>query len=705
MRAFLRIHCLNILLSYLLCHPVNAFYYDHQLNSIPPELLEPYKAKHHLSDAFEDIFDRALNAYVKMDFERAEQAYNTLLLINSRDIITLDRLAQVYLKQGKFDRSAQALLQALRIEPTYYPAHDLLARLYLYKKDFKQSIRHAKFLIEGGHAYIDTYLTLINALFSMSQFDNVLAICKIARNAGAVHPQLQFFPALIALIEGNLEKFVQEQLQFQRDFASHPDLDLYNYLFAAVREDRTQVKRLSRDIRKASFVHPVYPYTFLTLALEEIALVTKKEGLWDLAISMADGAISAAPAFLLPYRIGLEILRRKRDFESILPLTEKGLQYFEDYIAFYEFRGEAAFFLKQNDLALESLQKALKVRNNNPDFLAYAGILMLLDPRNDPRDALALLDLSTNLERNNPFAQSGFGLYYYNSEELQRATIPLKQAIGQSVLYDLPYELMIRIERESDNLVSAYKIALKAREIIKSVGIYKHVVELAFERTEYRNCVKLGQEASFFFKEEKYFPFLMAKALRELKEYPKALSVMEEVGANPENPEEYNQLYLNLLVDLKLYDDANRVVNELISAKPNVFSYRRFLAQFKYLQKDYQEALKLFEELIRLTRSRVYMVDTGWLNYILNNKEKGIQELLLATKQGSKENRALAHYRLGIIYSIRKKTQLESSQNYSKGYELSPRLKKAINDHEIFNQVTDYKHEKTLEKNKKLYLE
>ena len=76
-----------------------AFYYTHELSTIPSKLLEPYKQKHHLSDSFQKIFDRGLKAYSEMDFLRAEQAYNTLLLINSRDIIALERLAQVYLKQ------------------------------------------------------------------------------------------------------------------------------------------------------------------------------------------------------------------------------------------------------------------------------------------------------------------------------------------------------------------------------------------------------------------------------------------------------------------------------------------------------------------------------------------------------------------------------------------------------------------------------
>ena len=115
---------------------------------------------------FKKIFNRGLKAYSEMDFLRAEQAYNTLLLINSRDIIALERLAQVYLKQGKINLATNALLKILRIEPEYHPAHNHLAQIYLYKKDFKQSIRHAKYLVENGLAYVETYLHLINALFS-----------------------------------------------------------------------------------------------------------------------------------------------------------------------------------------------------------------------------------------------------------------------------------------------------------------------------------------------------------------------------------------------------------------------------------------------------------------------------------------------------------------------------------------------------------
>ena len=98
----------------------------------------------------------------------------------------------------------------------------------------------------------------------------------------------------------------------------------------------------------------------------------------------------------------MDILRRRRDFEQILPLAQSGVEKFPKYNAFMEYLGEAAFFLNESDLALDSLQKALKIRNTNPDYLAYTAILMLEKKEIDPQEALSLIDLALSQDQKNP---------------------------------------------------------------------------------------------------------------------------------------------------------------------------------------------------------------------------------------------------------------------------------------------------------------
>ena len=382
----------------------------------------------------------------------------------------------------------------MRIEPEYHPAHNHLAQIYLYKKDFRQSILHAKYLIENGLAYVETYLHLINALFFMNQYENMVSICHVAQEAGAQHPQFSFFPLLADLISGRQKQFEKKYKEFNEQFNDHPDRLLYDYLIALQKQDNKQLSRIDREIRKATFNHPVYPLMFLTLGIEAMAYTENKDYLWKSAIEMSNRVIKNSSNFLLPYRISLNILRKRRDFEQILPLATSGVEKFPEYSAFLEYLGEAAFFLDKSELALDSLQKALQIRNSNADYLAYTAILMLQNKKIDPQEALSLIDLALSQDQTNPFAQTALGLFYYNAGEPQRATISLKQAITKKVEHPLAWDLMIKILRNDQSNNSAYKTALEARLVVKNVEIYKHAIELSFQRAEYRNCIKFSKE-------------------------------------------------------------------------------------------------------------------------------------------------------------------------------------------------------------------
>lgn len=682
-----------------------AFYYTHELSTIPSKLLEPYKQKHHLSDSFQKIFNRGLKAYSEMDFLRAEQAYNTLLLINSRDIIALERLAQVYLKQGKISLATNALLKILRIEPEYHPAHNHLAQIYLYKKDFKQSIRHAKYLVENGLAYVETYLHLINALFFMKQYDNMISICRVALEAGANHPQFSFFPLLADLIAGRQKQFEKKYKIFNEQFENHPDLLLYTYLISLQKQDEKQLSRIDRDIRKASFSHPVYPLMFLTLGIEAMAYTTNKEYLWKRAIQMSNRVIKNSSSFLLPYRISLDILRKRRDFERILPLAQSGVEKFPKYNAFLEYLGEAAFFLNESDLALDSLQKALKIRNTNPDYLAYTAILMLEKKEIDPQEALSLIDLALSQDQKNPFAQTALGLFYYNAGEAQRASISLKQAIAKNVQYPLAWNLMIKILRNDQSNNSAYKIALKARSVVKNTEIYKHAIELAFQRAEYRNCIKFGKEGLSNTGDNHYFKYLVAQSYMKLDQYSNALTALEGVGVKSDNKEEYNLLYLNILMTLEYYPEAEAKIKQLLKVHTRNSRYQAFFANYNYHKRDFKEALKIYQNIVKITGSKEYFSHTGWLKFLLKNKKEAIKELTIATKKGNNQSKAIAHYRLGLIYALNKTKQRESSDNYTRGYELAPKLKIIEKDHNIFNEITKGKHDDLIQKVMRLYIQ
>ena len=100
------------------------------------------------------------------------------------------------------------------------------------------------------------------------------------------------------MIAGRQKQFEKKYKIFNEQFENHPDLLLYTYLISLQKQDEKQLSRIDRDIRKASFSHPVYPLMFLTLGIEAIAYTTNKEYLWKRAIEMSNRVIKNSSSFL-----------------------------------------------------------------------------------------------------------------------------------------------------------------------------------------------------------------------------------------------------------------------------------------------------------------------------------------------------------------------------------------------------------------------
>ncbi|PCJ19879.1 MAG: hypothetical protein COB02_06760 [Candidatus Cloacimonadota bacterium] len=672
--------------------------------SVPEQFQTNYSKKHHLSKSFEKLFSRGLDAYDELNFKRAEQAYNTLLLIHSADIISLDKQSQVYLKQGRYELAISTLHHILRINPRYYPAHNHLSLVYLYQKSFRKSIEHSKFLIEQGEAYMETYINLINALFFLKQYDNVISICKIARNSDAIHPQFQFFPLLIELLTQKSEDYERKEKLFFKEFKNHSDLTLYKFLLALSDGDKSKLKLAKRAISKTSFIHPIYPYMFLTIALEEITYVSDNESNRNEAIDYSDLAISINPKFLLPYRVEVDMLRRNLAHKKVLELTKRGLKHFPSYLPFLEFQGESAFFTKNKELAMHSFNKAFKVRKKDPSYLAYQSILLL--EQNKINEGFSLAELALGIDKNNPYAQTALGLFFYKSNEQQRAQHPLNQAVKQNIDYYLPWQLLITIKKNLNQMRSAYNLSIKARQIISEKSIHLLASELAFNQLEYRNCVKISKAALQLYPNDQEFIIYSARSYYELEEYPQALSMLsDKIKIKPKNKVEVNELYLNILLKNSFTNETLEHITKLLKFKPNNEIYRAFLAHYHYTQANYKDSLDAYLKLNKLLKNNKYLYQTGWLRFLNNQENKAITDLTSATVLGSKKTRALSYYRLGLIYSLKKRKLADSSQSYQKASELYPRMKQAFNDHNLYMQIAKKnKQKEKLRQNIELYL-
>lgn len=676
---------------------------------IPPEALEPYRVRHQLTASLKTLFARAEEAHNGLDFDRAEQVYNTLLLINSKDIISLDRLSQVYLKQARFDDAFNMANRCLEIDPFYSPALHHLAIISLYRGEYKRSIRYAKTLIESGRAYDQTYIALLHALYSLSQFDNVIAISQLAKATDNPHPQFHFMPLLIEALKTPIQ--AKEILSpFFEKYRKDSQIGLYEYIQSVCFQDpahrTSNLNKLEAGLKK----DPIHAYLFLSLALKEIGLVSKREDLVKEAIALTKLAISKAPKFILPYHVLLELLARNNDLESILNYSTKGLEASPSFLYFLERQGESAFFLDQKKLALTALRKAIESESQKPDLIGILAILEI-EEGNNLEYGLQHADKALTLDPDNPYAQTALGLYYQAQGEPLRAKIPLSRAIQKPIPITQPYELLIQILRRSGEWREALKVAQTASNIILDESIYIHVSEILYHLQNFRECSDFCQSAIKKFSRNKTFPLLASKSLKNLGKPEDALNVLNILEPGPSNNEEVNVLYLELLLSLKDSDPdietkARAFLDSLLANNPRNIAYKSMEATLLYKMGKYSEALKTYNSLVTLSGSKKWLTDIGWVKFLLKQKSAAIKDLEIGSLQGNEMSRALALYRLGLIYSLTLNKKVESTTNYTKASELAPRLQKAEEDHLLFIEMSRSQEDRAiLERNLKLYLQ
>ncbi|MBW7874965.1 MAG: tetratricopeptide repeat protein [Candidatus Cloacimonetes bacterium] len=681
-----------------------AFYYVHLQTTVPVEYAQEFSRRHHLSESFKKLFDRGLENYNKMDFKRAEQVYNTLLLINSQDILALDKQAQVYLKQGQYELAVSTLTRLLQIDPTYFPAHNSLALAYLWLKDFRRSIQHSKFLVEHNHAFMETYQYLTSALFYLGQLDNVLSICRIARDSGATHPHFEFFPALIHLMQKDKDRYKSIMNDMATRFPAE-ELLFYRIVGAIYEQDTPQIAELMGKLDTLPSDHPTEHYMQLLVALDMLHYVAPWPQFLNLIHNIQTVLQKQNPNFVMPYFLASQMYRRVSDYNRILATATAGIQHFPSFIPLFEMQGEAAFFLDRHDIAKAALKTSLSKRTNNPNYLAYYAILLVADQKFE--EGLEYLEKSSNLSPQNPFAQTALGYYYTQTGQPQRAEPHLKVAMETNIAYPLPYTLFIKAKEENRSFREAYTYALRARKILpQNEMIQEMATRLAFTQEEYNNCVFMCAEAMILFPQNQFFPVQRARAYQKIGDDKAAIKTLEDFGMTLDRPDTTLRLYLDLLMDAGRFDQAYKLVYELVGLFPRNRLYQEFLGRYYTQNLDYPKALKIYQELDKLYGRSIYIGDSGWLQFLSGNQKEALDALTLSINSAPETQiRALSHYRLGLIYSIASGKDQDSAQNYRMGAELHPRLTEAQADHIFYIKNSgNPRRSETVQKNMDLFL-
>ena len=75
----------------------------------------------------------------------------------------------------------------------------------------------------------------------------------------------------------------------------------------------------------------------------------------------------------------------------------------------------------------------------------------------------------------------------------------------------------------------------------------------------------------------------------KLDQYSNALTALEGVGVKSDNKEEYNLLYLNILMTLEYYPEAEAKIKQLLKVHTRNSRYQAFFANYNYHKRDFKK--------------------------------------------------------------------------------------------------------------------
>ena len=84
----------------------------------------------------------------------------------------------------------------------------------------------------------------------------------------------------------------------------------------------------------------------------------------------------------------------------------------------------------------------------------------------------------------------------------------------------------------------------------------------------------------------------MAQSYMKLDQYSNALTALEGVGVKSNNKEEYNLLYLDILMTLEYYPEAEAKVKQLLKVHTEIQAIKHFLRIFITISATLRKHLK-----------------------------------------------------------------------------------------------------------------
>lgn len=252
--------------------------------------------------------------YAQMgSFDKAIGAYLKALELDEKDVNLYYNLATLYEKTGNKDKADQFLMQAVRLKPEDLENRLDLAQALLQKGNLQEAEKLLKEVLQKDPKSTKALLLMVKVLEKQNDKETLKGIYE---RLLALDPDNETVVYNLGVLEYETGQWARSIPHFEKYLKSHPN-----------------------DVQVHEFLLDLY----------------KKEKMEDPAFREAQALITLKPDRADPYRYAFEYAHSRGNYQSVIPLLEKGVKARPADMELRQFLVLAYLKTGKDDLAVEQL--------------------------------------------------------------------------------------------------------------------------------------------------------------------------------------------------------------------------------------------------------------------------------------------------------------------------------------------------------------
>lgn len=398
------------------------------------------------------------------EFETDFVIYKHTIALNKKRPDTYEKLAVLYVKNGKPDKAIDVYRQALTVNPGYAEIYKNIARM-LRKKGRKKYIEQVKkiyMLASGsGSRKAALYFNLANDYYYLDMFQQAAENYKKSIEIEPGNARLYYRMGLVLSEQKEYSAAIEA---FEKAKEINPDDKITILTRKKIIEKEKDYKMAERALEKAKQQSLDRAETHYKMG-EALSKMEKYNEALEAYKKTIDIDSNHHKAY---YKMG-DILSLQEKYESAIEAYKKAIEIEgENVVEAYIGWGEALFALRNYNEAIAQYKKAntlirLKREKNPVAYYKMAEAFLALEQYNDADDAYVRA-FRSNPTRN-AYAYNYRGNFFYYQEEYDKAIEAYKKSIKEDPLYASAYY----------NMGTSLNKQEKYRDAIKE---FKKVIEI-----------------------------------------------------------------------------------------------------------------------------------------------------------------------------------------------------------------------------------